>query len=194
MSFVNYRDKEINFKIVYYGPGLSGKTTSIERIYDRTKGKNKSKMMRQENNERTLFFDFIPLTIEGISGYKTRFHLYTVPGQPLYEDSRRLILKGVDGIMFVADSEIDKMESNLQALESLKNNLKEEGYHLESIPIVVQYNKRDSKKAVDLDALKKIVNPSQFPEFQTVALKDEGVFDAFKCLAKAVLRDYSEHH
>src|SRR3990167_7919647 len=140
MSFVNYRDKEINFKIVYYGPGLSGKTTSIERIYDRTKGKNKSKMMRQENNERTLFFDFIPLTIEGISGYKTRFHLYTVPGQPLYEDSRRLILKGVDGIMFVADSEIDKMESNLQALQSLKNNLKEEGYHLESIPIVVQYN------------------------------------------------------
>ncbi len=191
MSFVNYRDKEINFKIVYYGPGLSGKTTSVEKLYDKSKGKSKAEMMRQENNSRTLFFDFIPLNISNNKEYSTRFHVYTVPGQPLYDDTRRLVLKGVDGIMLVVDSEIDKMQSNLEAIESLKKNLAEEGYSLDSVPIVIQYNKRDSKRAADMDAMRKIINPDNFPEFQTVATKGEGVFDAFKCLAKQVIKDFS---
>lgn len=192
MSFVNAKDKEVNFKIVYYGPGLSGKTTSMEKLFEKTRGKSKAKMVRQEHNERTLFFDFIPLSIDDVKGYKTRFHLYSVPGQPLYEDSRRLVLKGVDGIVFVVNSELDKMESNLQALENLKNNLKEEGYNIKDVPIVIQYNKRDSKRAANLDAVREIINPDGFPDFQTVATTGEGVFDAFKCLAKEVVRDFAK--
>jgi signal recognition particle receptor subunit beta len=127
MSFINYSDKEINFKIVYYGAALSGKTTSLEFIHKRSEGKDPKKLTIDTGNERTLFFDFVPLFLSNVNGFKTRFHLYTVPGQVLYDDSRRLILKGVDGILFVVDSLIEKMDANLKSLENLKANLTEEG-------------------------------------------------------------------
>ena len=142
MSFVNYQTKEINCKIVYYGPGLGGKTTNIQHIYSKTAGKNKGEMVSlNTENERTLFFDFLPLDLGEIRGFKTRLHLYTVPGQVFYEASRKLILRGVDGVVFVADSQIEKFDANLQSFESLKENLSEQGYDLNKVPLVMQWNK-----------------------------------------------------
>jgi len=192
MSFINYQNKEINFKIVYYGPAQSGKTTSLEYLYEKTKGKSKAELVKQESNERTLFFDFLPLFLSEVNGFKTRFHLYTVPGQVLYEDSRRLILKGVDGVVFVADSAVDQMEANLVSLESLRANLTDQSVNLDKVPLVVQYNKRDLKDAANLDAMRKMVNPHKAPDFETVATKGEGVFEAFRQVAKDVIRDYAE--
>jgi mutual gliding-motility protein MglA len=192
MSFINYQNKEINFKIVYYGPAQSGKTTSLEYLYEKTKGKSKAELVKQESNERTLFFDFLPLFLSEVNGFKTRFHLYTVPGQVLYEDSRRLILKGVDGVVFVADSAVDQMEANLVSLESLRANLTDQSVSLDKVPMVVQYNKRDLKDAANLDAMRKMVNPHKAPDFETVATKGEGVFEAFRQVAKDVIRDYAE--
>jgi len=192
MSFINYQNKEVNFKIVYYGPAQSGKTTSLEFLFKKTKGDSKSKMIQQESNERTLFFDFMPLFLNEVNGFKTRFHVYTVPGQVLYEDSRRLILKGVDGVVFVADSAVDQMEANLVALESLKKNLTDQSVSLDQMPMVVQYNKRDLKNAANLAALRKMINPHQAPDFETVATSGEGIFEAFKEVAKEVIRDYAK--
>lgn len=191
MSFINYQKKEINFKIVYYGPAQSGKTTSLQYLFDKTKGKSKADLMRQESNERTLFFDFMPLFLSEVDGFKTRFHLYTVPGQVLYEDSRKLILKGVDGIVFVADSSVDQMESNLRALENLKTNLTEQSISIEKVPIVIQYNKRDLKSVANLDAMRKLINHVGASDFETVATTGDGIFEAFKQLAKEVIRDYA---
>ncbi|MDH5582198.1 MAG: gliding-motility protein MglA, partial [Bdellovibrionales bacterium] len=144
MSFVNYHSKEVNCKIVFYGPGLGGKTTNIQYVYQKTSGDNKGKIISlNTENERTLFFDFLPLDLGEIRGFRTRFHLYTVPGQVFYEASRKLILRGVDGIVFVADSQLEKMESNLESLKSLDRNLRELGYDPERIPLVFQWNKRD---------------------------------------------------
>ncbi len=192
MSFINYHDKEINFKIVYYGSALSGKTTSLEFIHERAEGKDISKLTIDTGNERTLFFDFVPLFLSEVNGYKTRFHLYTVPGQVLYDDSRRLILKGVDGIIFVVDSRIEKMDSNLKSLENLKANLIEEKVSIEKIPLVFQYNKRDLPNVAQLPALRKLINPWGLPDFESVATKGHGVFESFKELAKLVIRDQSE--
>lgn len=191
MSFINYQKKEINFKIVYYGPAQSGKTTSLEYIYGKTKGSSKSKLIQQEANERTLFFDFMPLFLSEVDGFKTRFHLYTVPGQVLYEDSRRLILKGVDGVVFVADSSVDQMEANLKALDNLRANLTEQAVGIDRVPMVIQYNKRDLKTAANLEAMRKLVNTMGVADFESVALKGEGVFEAFRQLAKEVIRDYA---
>ena len=193
MSFINYQNKEINFKIVYYGPAQSGKTTCLEFLFDKTKGKSKAEMIRQESNERTLFFDFIPLFLSEIKGYKTRFHLYTVPGQVLYEDSRKLILKGVDGVVFVADSSVDQMEANLRSLESLQTNLTEQGVSLDTIPFLVQYNKRDLPTAANVEAMRKLLNPQRAPDLETIATKGESVFEAFSRIAKDVIRDYAEN-
>lgn len=192
MSFINYDKQEINFKIVYVGPAQSGKTTSLETIYKKTKGKSRSKMVRQESNERTLFFDFIPLFLGEVDGFKTRFHLYTVPGQVLYEDSRNLILKGVDGVVFVADSAVDQMEANLRSLEGLETNLTEQSLNLESFPHVIQYNKRDIKWAANLQEMRKMVNCHGVPDYETVATEGKGIFEAFSQLAKDVIRDYSD--
>ena len=189
MSFINYRDKEINFKIVYYGSALSGKTSSLKFIHKRSEGKDISKITIDTRNERTLFFDFVLLFLSNTNGYKARFHLYTVPGQVLYDDSRRLILKGVDGIVFVVDSLIEKMDANLKSLENLKANLADEGLSFDKVPIVFQYNKRDMGQIANLDALNKLINPHSAPYFETVATKGEGVFDSFKELAKLVVRD-----
>lgn len=193
MSFINYDDKEINFKIVYVGPAQSGKTTSLEQIYNKTKGKSRAKMVRQESNERTLFFDFIPLFLGDIKGFRTRFHVYTVPGQVLYEDSRNLILKGVDGICFVADSQVGQMEANLKSLDCLETSLTEQSIDAASIPMVVQYNKRDLNRAANVREMKKLINRFGVPDFETVALEGKGVFEAFRELAKSVIRDYADN-
>ena len=144
MSFINYLSREINCKIVYYGPGLCGKTTNLQYIYNRTNPDAKGKMISlATETERTLFFDFLPLEIGEIRGFKTRFHLYTVPGQVFYDASRKLILKGVDGVVFVADSQMLRAEANTESMDNLRTNLAEQGYNLDTLPYVIQYNKRD---------------------------------------------------
>ncbi len=190
MSFINYSSREINCKIVYYGPGLCGKTTNLQHIYLKTNPNVKGKMISlATETERTLFFDFLPLALGEIRGFKTRFHLYTVPGQVFYDASRKLILKGVDGVVFVADSQIERMEANSESLDNLKINLQEQGYYLDKIPYVVQYNKRDLSNAASLAELQKLCNPLGVPEFEARATSGEGVFETLKAVAKLVLAD-----
>jgi mutual gliding-motility protein MglA len=190
MSFINYSSREINCKIVYYGPGLCGKTTNLQYIYNKTNPEAKGKMISlATETERTLFFDFLPLSLGEIRGFKTRFHLYTVPGQVFYDASRKLILKGVDGVVFVADSQIERMEANLESMENLRTNLAEQGYDLDKIPFVVQYNKRDLPNAAGMDELRRLLNPRQVPDFEASATVGNGVFDTLKAIAKLVLTE-----
>ena len=190
MSFINYSSREINCKIVYYGPGLCGKTTNLQYIYAKTNPEAKGKMISlATETERTLFFDFLPLSLGEIRGFKTRFHLYTVPGQVFYDASRKLILKGVDGVVFVADSQIERMEANLESVENLRVNLAEQGYDLNRIPYVVQYNKRDLPNIASVDELRRLLNPKGVPEYQAVAPTGVGVFDTLKAVAKLVLTE-----
>jgi mutual gliding-motility protein MglA len=190
MSFINYSSREINCKIVYYGPGLCGKTTNLQYVYAKTNPEAKGKMISlATETERTLFFDFLPLSLGEIRGFKTRFHLYTVPGQVFYDASRKLILKGVDGVVFVADSQIERMEANLESVENLRVNLAEQGYDLSKVPYVVQYNKRDLPNIATVDELHRLINPKNVPEFQAVAPTGVGVFDTLKAVAKLVLTE-----
>ncbi len=190
MSFINYMAREINCKIVYYGPGLCGKTTNLQFIYERTNPDAKGKMISlATETERTLFFDFLPLSLGEIRGFKTRFHLYTVPGQVFYDASRKLILKGVDGVIFVADSQLERLEANQESVENLRTNLQEQGYDLDKIPYVVQYNKRDLPNAVELDELRRLINPTGVPDFEAIARTGEGVFDTLKAVSKLVLTE-----
>src|SRR5215475_7912250 len=190
MSFINYMAREINCKIVYYGPGLCGKTTNLQYIYNKTNPEAKGKMISlATETERTLFFDFLPLSLGEIRGFKTRFHLYTVPGQVFYDASRKLILKGVDGVVFVADSQIERMEANLESMENLRTNLAEQGYDLDKIPFVIQYNKRDLPNAAGVDELKRLLNPRSVPDFEASATVGNGVFDTLKAIAKLVLTE-----
>jgi signal recognition particle receptor subunit beta len=190
MSFINYSSREINCKIVYYGPGLCGKTTNLQYIYAKTNPEAKGKMISlATETERTLFFDFLPLSLGEIRGFKTRFHLYTVPGQVFYDASRKLILKGVDGVVFVADSQIERTEANLESAENLKVNLAEQGYDLDRVPFVVQYNKRDLPNIAAVDELHRLLNPRSVPEYQAVAPTGAGVFDTLKAVAKLVLTE-----
>jgi signal recognition particle receptor subunit beta len=190
MSFINYSSREINCKIVYYGPGLCGKTTNLQYIYAKTNPEAKGKMISlATETERTLFFDFLPLSLGEIRGFKTRFHLYTVPGQVFYDASRKLILKGVDGVVFVADSNVGRMEANIEALDNLRINLQEQGYNLDKIPYVVQYNKRDVPDAAPVDELRKLLNPTNVPDFEAVGTTGVGVFDTLKAVAKLVLTE-----
>ncbi len=190
MSFINYMAREINCKIVYYGPGLCGKTTNLQYIYDRTNPDAKGRMISlATETERTLFFDFLPLSLGEIRGFKTRFHLYTVPGQVFYDASRKLILKGVDGVVFVADSQIERMDANQESIENLRTNLIEQGYQLERLPYVMQYNKRDLPNTADLDELRQLLNPTNVPEFEACARTGVGVFETLKSVAKLVLTE-----
>jgi mutual gliding-motility protein MglA len=190
MSFINYSAREINCKLVYYGPGLCGKTTNLQFIYSKTRPESKGKMISlATETERTLFFDFLPLSLGEIRGFKTRFHLYTVPGQVFYDASRKLILKGVDGVCFVADSQLERMEANIESLDNLRFNLEEQGYDLDKIPYVIQYNKRDLPSAVPLEELRATLNTNNVPEFEACAVSGEGVFDTLKALAKQVLTE-----
>ncbi len=188
MSFINYSSKEINCKIVYYGPGLCGKTTNLNYIYSRIRPESRGKMISlATETERTLFFDFLPLSLGEIRGFKTRFHLYTVPGQIFYDASRKLILKGVDGIVFVADSQVERLDASIESFENMKENLKEQGYDLAKIPYVVQYNKRDLPRIVPVEDLRRVLNVNGVPDFEAVATKGIGVFDTLKAIIKLVL-------
>jgi signal recognition particle receptor subunit beta len=190
MSFINYSSREINCKIVYYGPGLCGKTTNLQYIYNKTNPEAKGKMISlATETERTLFFDFLPLSLGEIKGFRTRFHLYTVPGQVFYDASRKLILKGVDGVVFVGDSQIERMEANIESLENLRTNLEEQGYDLDKLPYVVQYNKRDLPNATPMAELEEALNPTKVQSFEAVAPKGVGVFDTLKAVAKLVLTE-----
>lgn len=190
MSFINYSSREINCKLVYYGPGLGGKTTNLQFIYARTSPEAKGKMISlATETERTLFFDFLPLSLGEIRGFKTRFHLYTVPGQVFYDASRKLILKGVDGVVFVADSQTERMEANIESLENLRLNLTEQGYNLDKLPYIIQYNKRDLPNAAPLDEMRQLLNPTHVTEFEACATTGVGVFETLKAIAKAVLTE-----
>ncbi len=191
MAFINYSAREINCKLVYYGPGLCGKTTNLKHIYEKTAQNAKGKMISlATETERTLFFDFLPLALGEIRGFKTRFHLYTVPGQVFYDASRKLILKGVDGVVFVADSQEERFEANLESLDNLKANLREQGCDISKIPWVLQYNKRDLPSAVPVEDLRAELNPDgKISEFEASAATGKGVFETLKALAKLVLAD-----
>jgi signal recognition particle receptor subunit beta len=193
MSFINYSSREINCKIVYYGPGLCGKTTNLQHIYSKTNPDMKGKMISlATETERTLFFDFLPLALGEIRGFKTRFHLYTVPGQVFYDASRKLILKGVDGVVFVADSQIERMEANLESLDNLHINLREQGYEIDKVSYVVQFNKRDLPNAAPLDELTASLNPTGAPQFEACANTGVGVFETLKATAKGVLSNLNK--
>lgn len=195
MSFINYSSREINCKIVYYGPGLCGKTTNLQYIYKKTNPEQKGKLISlATETERTLFFDFLPLALGDIKGFRVRFHLYTVPGQVFYAASRKLILKGVDGVVFVADSQIDRMEANIESLEDLKLNLSEQGYDLEKLPFVIQYNKRDLPNIVPIEELNRVLNPNGVEYFEAIATQGIGVFETLKGIAKLVLLELKKNY
>jgi signal recognition particle receptor subunit beta len=194
MTFINYAAREINCKIVYYGPGLGGKTTNIQYIYDRTTQGAKGKLISlATETDRTLFFDFLPIELGTIRGFKTRFHLYTVPGQVFYDASRKLILKGVDGVVFVADSQEARNDANLEALENLQLNLKENGFDLAKMPYVLQFNKRDLPTAMPVDRMTRELQVKGEPIIEAVAPKGTGVFDTLKAAVKQVLIDLKSH-
>ncbi len=190
MSFINYSSREINWKIVYYGPGLCGKTTNLQHVYSKTNPDAKGKMISlATETERTLFFDFLPLSLGSIRGFKTRFHLYTVPGQVFYDASRKLILKGVDGVVYVADSQIERMEANIESVENLRINLSEQGYDLDKIPYVIQYNKRDLPSAAPLEEMRRLLNPRGAPDIEAIAATGVGVFETLKLVSRQVLAE-----
>jgi len=190
VSFINYAAREINCKLVYYGPGLCGKTTNLQYIYSKVDPNSKGKLISlSTETERTLFFDFLPLELGTIRGFKTRFHLYTVPGQVFYDASRKLILRGADGMIFVADSQIERMESNIESLENLEVNLAEQNMKLELMPFVLQYNKRDLPNIVPVEGLQAALNPRNVPWFEACAPKGIGVFETLKGGAKLILNE-----
>jgi len=190
MSFINHMSREINCKIVYYGPGLCGKTTNLQYIHDKTNPDAKGKMISlATETERTLFFDFLPLNLGKIHGFDIRFHLYTVPGQVFYDASRKLILKGSDGIIFVADSQPGRLEANQESIDNLKVNIAEYGRDILQMPYVIQYNKRDLPNVMPVDELRAILNPEKNADVEASAQTGEGVFDTLKGLAKLVLAE-----
>ncbi|HWQ35744.1 MAG TPA: GTPase domain-containing protein [Blastocatellia bacterium] len=190
MTFINYASREINCKIVYYGPGLGGKTTNLQYIYDSTAQQQKGKLISlATETDRTLFFDFLPLELGTVRGFKARFHLYTVPGQVFYDASRKLILKGVDGVVFVADSQRERMDANIESLSNLEENLRAQGYDLMKIPYVLQLNKRDLPNILTVDELRSELIRKDEPLIEAVAPKGVGVFETLKLVAKQVLTD-----
>ncbi len=193
MSLINYASREINCKIVYYGPGLGGKTTNIKFIYSKIAPEARGKLVSLDTElDRTLFFDFLPVDLGEVKGFKVRFHLYTVPGQVYYNASRKLILKGVDGIVFVADSQLERLEDNIESLENLIENLKEYNLTLEKIPFVLQYNKRDLPNIASIDDLNKSLNFLNVPYFEAVANQGIGVFETLKAVVKDVIRNFGK--
>ena len=190
MTFINYASREINCKIVYYGPGLGGKTTNLQYIYDSTAPTAKGKLISlATETDRTLFFDFMPLELGTVRGFKTRFHLYTVPGQVYYDASRKLILKGVDGVVFVADSQEERMDANIEALYNLEENLQTQGYDLHQVPYVLQLNKRDLPNVIPVEELSVELQRKGEPVYEAVAAQGTGVFDTLKAVAKQVLTE-----
>ena len=188
MVTINYASREISCKIVFYGPGLSGKTTNLQYVHKKVPTQTRGELISlATDTDRTLFFDFLPINLGTIQGFSTRFQLYTVPGQVYYNATRKLVLRGVDGLVFVADSQLSKMDENVESLNNLMENLKEYGYKLEELPLVIQYNKRDLENVASLEELEKIINTYGRPYFEAVAVKGVGVFDTLKMICKLVM-------
>ncbi|MCC6898838.1 MAG: GTPase domain-containing protein [Polyangiaceae bacterium] len=188
MSFINHMTKEINCKVVYYGPGLCGKTANLQYVFEKTNPANQGKMISlATETERTLFFDFMPIDLGTVRGFKVRFHLYTVPGQVFYDASRKLILKGADGVIFVADSQAERLEANQESLDNLHHNLGEYGLRTDTVPYIVQYNKRDLPNAVELAELRRLLNPTGVPDFEACARTGMGVFETLKGVSRGIL-------
>jgi signal recognition particle receptor subunit beta len=190
MVVFNYSGREINAKVVYYGPGLSGKTTNLEHIYSKTAAHLRGKMVSMKTKvDRTLFFDFLPIEGGEIAGFNIRFLLYTVPGQVYYNATRKLVLKGADAIVFVADSQAEEMAANRESLKNLRENLDEHGKNLDEIPLVIQYNKRDMPSALPVDKLEEELNPKRVRSFESVATTGTGVFETLAAATKMVMAD-----
>mgnify|MGYP006290763557 FL=1 len=188
MSTINYAQKEISCKIVYYGPGLGGKTTNLQHVHHSLPERNRGELVSlATQQDRTLFFDFLPMDLGKVKGFDTKFHLYTVPGQVYYNATRKLVLRGVDGIVFVADSQKDRMEENLKSLDNLRENLEEYGYEMDDIPWVMQYNKRDLDNIAEVEELERRLNPDGAPFFEGVAITGEGVIETLKKISGMVL-------
>jgi len=195
MVQINFARREVNCKIVYYGPGLSGKTTNLEKVHEFAPKEHCGKLTSiATEGDRTLFFDFMPLNIGTVAGMNTKFQLYTVPGQTFYESTRRLVLQGADGVVFVADSQKDKFDENLESFENLRRNLKENGLSIEELPLVIQYNKRDLPNIVDVKTLDKALNADGRPYFEGVAVKGTGVMQTLKAVSGMVLETLNTRH
>jgi len=193
LSVINYASREINCKIVYYGPGLGGKTTNLKKIYEKVNPNHRGEMISLATDmDRTLFFDFVPVNLGTIRGFTTRFHLYTVPGQVYYNASRKLILRGVDGIVFVADSQIERLEDNVESIKNLIENLKEYNINLTNLPLVIQYNKRDLPNIAPLEELERLINPLKVPSFEAVSSEGISVFATLKEISRLVLKKLSQ--
>jgi signal recognition particle receptor subunit beta len=193
MASINYALKEISCKIVYYGPGMCGKTTNLQWIHQHTQADKRGNMVSLATpGERTLFFDFLPLEASPIHGFRTKFQLYTVPGQVMYNSTRKLVLRGVDGIIFVCDSQWEKMRENLESFRNLQENLASYGYSLETTPYVVQYNKRDLPSIAGVDYEQYVINPRQVPNFEGIAIRGEGVFETLNAICGLVLAQLSQ--
>ncbi len=198
MALVNHTTREINAKIVYYGPGLSGKTTNIHFIYHRISPTQRGKLISLATEmDRTLFFDFLPVELGSVKGYRVRFHLYTVPGQVFYNATRKLVLKGADGVIFVADSQRAMLDANLESLANLRDNFADQGVNIAEFPVVIQYNKRDLPDILSIDELNAALNPRNVPFYEAVATTGDGVLKTFTAISKLVLQDmqkYPERH
>lgn len=190
MALVNHTTREINAKIVYYGPGLCGKTTNIHLIYHRIAPGQRGKLISlATESDRTLFFDFLPVELGTIKNYKVRFHLYTVPGQVFYNATRKLVLKGADGVIFVADSQRSMLDANVESISNLKDNFADMDINLDEFPMVIQYNKRDLDDVMDIEELNAALNPRGVPYYEAVAKTGEGVLKTFTAISKLVLQD-----
>lgn len=188
MALINYAKREINAKIVYYGPGLCGKTTNIKYIHEKLLPETRGKLLSlATETDRTLFFDFLPVDLGEIKGYQTRFHLYTVPGQVFYNSTRKMVLKGTDGIVFVADSQREMLQANLESLANLRENLAEQGKDIDEIPMVIQFNKRDLPNAMAVEELDRALNPRKLPTFSACAHEGTGVLQTLSSVAKMIL-------
>ncbi len=194
MSTINFAAREINCKIVYYGPGMSGKTTNLKHVFGKIPGHLRGEMVSlATEDERTLFFDFLPLDLGSVQGFKTRFHLYTVPGQVFYNASRKLILRGVDGIVFVADSAPNRLRANAESMRNLRENLVEHGINVKDVPLILQVNKRDLPDALPLEMIRAVLDPKkEMLLFEAMAHKGTGVFESLKTVSKLVLERLSQ--
>ncbi|GGL68244.1 gliding motility protein [Deinococcus aerolatus] len=194
MSTINFAAREINCKIVYYGPGMSGKTTNLKQVFARVPGHLRGEMVSlATEDERTLFFDFLPLDLGSVQGFKTRFHLYTVPGQVFYNASRKLILRGVDGIVFVADSAPNRLRANAESMRNLRENLAEHGINVRDVPIVLQVNKRDLPDALPTSMIRAVIDPrGELQLFEAMSDKGVGVFETLKTVSRLVLERLSQ--
>ena len=195
MSTINFAAREINCKIVYYGPGMCGKTTNLKHVFGKVPGHLRGEMVSlATEDERTLFFDFLPLDLGTVQGFKTRFHLYTVPGQVFYNASRKLILRGVDGIIFVADSAPGRLRANAESMRNLRENLAEHGIDINDVPIILQINKRDLPDALPADMIRAVIDPQRrYPTYEAVASKGTGVFETLKATSRLVLEKLSRN-